>query len=102
MVSVVILAGQNVAGKSSSAPGVITELLAAGAFVNADVIARGLSVAENGRICSQVSTIRSADLTKQRRSRWPSVWFAAILTFWLWFVPPPSREHDARSCHSIR
>jgi predicted ABC-type ATPase len=40
---VVILAGPNGAGKSISAPAVIDELMAVGAFVNADVIARGLS-----------------------------------------------------------
>jgi predicted ABC-type ATPase len=43
MPNVVILAGPNGAGKSIAAPGVVAELVAAGAFVNADVIARGLS-----------------------------------------------------------
>jgi predicted ABC-type ATPase len=43
MPSITILAGPNGAGKSTAAPGVVQEALAAGAFVNADVIARGLS-----------------------------------------------------------
>jgi predicted ABC-type ATPase len=43
MPNLVILAGPNGAGKSTSAPSVVRDLLAVGAFVNADEIARGLA-----------------------------------------------------------
>jgi predicted ABC-type ATPase len=65
----VILAGPNGAGKSSSAPGVIAELLAAGAFVNADVIARGLSGFDPDSVAFQAGRImlqRLEELAAQR------------------------------------
>jgi predicted ABC-type ATPase len=40
---VVVLAGPNGPGKPTSAPALVDELVAAGASVNADVIARGRS-----------------------------------------------------------
>jgi predicted ABC-type ATPase len=43
MPNVVILAGPNGAGKSTAAPAVVRDLMHVGAFVNADVIARGLA-----------------------------------------------------------
>jgi predicted ABC-type ATPase len=43
MPSLTILGGPNGAGKSTAAPAVLQDVLAAGAFVNADTIARGLS-----------------------------------------------------------
>jgi predicted ABC-type ATPase len=43
MPNLVILAGPNGAGKSTSAPRAINDLMAVGAFVNADDIARGLA-----------------------------------------------------------
>src|SRR3954447_20502327 len=43
MPNVVILAGPNGAGKSTAAPVVVRDLMALGAFVNADDLARGLA-----------------------------------------------------------
>lgn len=57
MPTVVILAGPNGAGKSTSAPGVVAELVAAGAFVNADVIARGLSGFDPDSVAFQAGRI---------------------------------------------
>ena len=53
----VILAGPNGAGKSTSAPVVIDELMAVGAFVNADVIARGLSAFDVEGVAFQAGRI---------------------------------------------
>src|SRR5580692_11018199 len=47
--SVVILAGPNGAGKSTAAPALLHGTLAVSEFVNADVIARGLSAADPDR-----------------------------------------------------
>jgi predicted ABC-type ATPase len=69
MPNIVILAGPNGAGKSTSAPGVIAELLAAGAFVNADVIAQGLSGFDPDNVAFQAGRImlqRLQDLAEQR------------------------------------
>jgi predicted ABC-type ATPase len=66
---VVILAGPNGAGKSTSAPAVVDELLAVGAFVNADVIARGLSAFDSESVAFQAGRImleRLQDLAAQR------------------------------------
>jgi predicted ABC-type ATPase len=57
MPNVVILAGPNGAGKSTSAPLVIDELMAVGAFVNADVIARGLSAFDVEGVAFQAGRI---------------------------------------------
>jgi predicted ABC-type ATPase len=69
MPHVVILAGPNGAGKSTSAPAVIDELMAAGAFVNADVIARGLSGFDPDSVAFQAGRImlqRLEELAGQR------------------------------------
>jgi predicted ABC-type ATPase len=66
---VVILAGPNGAGKSTSAPLVVDELMAVGAFVNADVIARGLSAFDVERVAFQAGRImleRLEELAAQR------------------------------------
>lgn len=57
MPNVVILAGPNGAGKSTAAPGVVAELVTAGAFVNADVIARGLSGFDPDSVAFQAGRI---------------------------------------------
>ena len=69
MPNLVILAGPNGAGKSTSAPFVIDELMALGAFVNADVIARGLSAFDVGGVGFQAGRImleRLEELAAQR------------------------------------
>jgi predicted ABC-type ATPase len=69
MPTVVILAGPNGAGKSTAAPNVIAELLAVGAFVNADVIARGLSAFDSESVAFQAGRImldRLKELAAQR------------------------------------
>jgi predicted ABC-type ATPase len=69
MPTVVILAGPNGAGKSTAAPGVVAELVGAGAFVNADVIARGLSGFDPDRVAFQAGRImldRLVELAAQR------------------------------------
>jgi predicted ABC-type ATPase len=53
----VILAGPNGAGKSTSAPSVIRDLLAVGAFVNADEIARGLSGFDSESVAFQAGRV---------------------------------------------
>jgi predicted ABC-type ATPase len=56
---VIVLAGPNGAGKSTAAPFILRQTLGVVEFVNADVIAQGLSAydpesqaVEAGRICS--------------------------------------------------
>lgn len=69
MPSITILAGPNGAGKSTAAPGVIHDVLAAGAFVNADVIARGLSEFDSESVAFQAGRImlqRLEELFTQR------------------------------------
>ena len=48
--TVVILAGPNGAGKSTAAPELLHDELAVSEFVNADVIARGLSAFDPDRV----------------------------------------------------
>jgi predicted ABC-type ATPase len=59
---VVILAGPNGAGKSTAAPAVIDQLMAIGAFVNADVIARGLSEFDIESVAFQAGRVMLARL----------------------------------------
>jgi predicted ABC-type ATPase len=59
MPSITILAGPNGAGKSTSAPGVIHDLLAVGAFVNADVIARGLAGFDSQGVAFQAGRVHA-------------------------------------------
>jgi predicted ABC-type ATPase len=69
MPSITIMAGPNGAGKSTAAPGVIQDALAAGAFVNADVIARGLSGFDSESVAFQAGRImlqRLDELLAQR------------------------------------
>jgi len=69
MPSLTILAGPNGAGTSTAAPAVLQEVLAAGAFVNADVIARGLSAFDSEGVAFQAGRImlqRLDELFEQR------------------------------------
>ena len=69
MPNVVILAGPNGAGKSTAAPRVVANLLAVGAFVNADTIARGLSAFDSESVAFQAGRImldRLRELAAQR------------------------------------
>ena len=50
--SVVILAGPNGAGKSTAAPALLHDAFGIDEFVNADVIARGLSAFDPDRVAS--------------------------------------------------
>jgi predicted ABC-type ATPase len=69
MPNLVILAGPNGAGKSTSAPSVLRDLLAVGAFVNADEIARGLSGFDSQSVAFEAGRImlrRLDELVAQR------------------------------------
>lgn len=69
--SVIVLAGPNGAGKSTSAPSILREALGVDEFVNADVIARGLSGFDPGRAAMAAGRImlaRLRDLAGQRTS----------------------------------
>lgn len=69
--NVVVLAGPNGAGKSTSAAAILRDALGVDEFVNADVIARGLSGFEPERAAIAVGRImlgRLRDLTEQRTS----------------------------------
>lgn len=69
MPSVVILAGPNGAGKSTAAPVVVRDLMAVGAFVNADVIARGLAGFDPDTVDRQAGRVmleRLRELAAQR------------------------------------
>ena len=69
--SVVILAGPNGAGKSTAAPELLQGELAVTEFVNADVIARGLSAFDPDRAAiaaGRVMLVRLDELARQRES----------------------------------
>src|SRR5438067_1153061 len=69
--NVVILAGPNGAGKSTAAPALLKGALRVSEFVNADVIARGLSAFEPERAAiaaGRIMLARLDDLAKQRAS----------------------------------
>jgi predicted ABC-type ATPase len=69
--SIVILAGPNGAGKSTAAPELLQGELAVTDFVNADVIARGLSAFDPDRAAmaaGRVMLARLEDLARQRES----------------------------------
>src|SRR4051794_17387848 len=69
--SVVVLAGPNGAGKSTSAPSILKDALGVDEFVNADVIARGLSGFEPERAAiaaGRIMLARLRDLARQRTS----------------------------------
>lgn len=67
--SVIILAGPNGAGKSTCAPALLSEELQISEFVNADVIARGLSAFNSESVALQAGRImlkRLKELSEQR------------------------------------
>jgi predicted ABC-type ATPase len=66
---VVVLAGPNGAGKSTSAPGLLRGALKVDEFVNADVIARGLSAFAQDRVAFQAGRIMLARLRQLADSR---------------------------------
>ena len=69
--NVVVLAGPNGAGKSTSAPSILKDALGVDEFVNADVIAQGLSGFEPERAAMAAGRImlaRLRDLARQRTS----------------------------------
>ncbi len=67
--SVVILAGPNGAGKSTAAPALLQGALAVDEFVNADVIARGLSAFEPDRVAIAAGRIMLARLDELAAQR---------------------------------
>ncbi len=69
--NLVILAGPNGAGKSTSAESILKDALGIDAFVNADVIARGLSGFEPERVslaAGRIMRTRLRELARQRAS----------------------------------
>ena len=69
--NVVVLAGPNGAGKTTSAPKVLEGVLGIGEFVNADVIAQGLSgfrPEQVGLAAGRIMLARLHDLARQRSS----------------------------------
>jgi predicted ABC-type ATPase len=67
--SVVILAGPNGAGKSTAAPALLQDALAVNEFVNADVIARGLSAFDPDRVALAAGRVMLARLHELARQR---------------------------------
>lgn len=67
--SIVILAGPNGAGKSTAAPELLQEELAVSEFVNADVIARGLSAFDPDRAAMAAGRVMLARLNELARQR---------------------------------
>jgi predicted ABC-type ATPase len=67
--NVVVLAGPNGAGKSTSAPSILRDALGVNEFVNADVIARGLSGFEPERAAMAAGRIMLARLRELARQR---------------------------------
>jgi predicted ABC-type ATPase len=68
---VVVLAGPNGAGKSTTAPSILKEALGVDEFVNADVIAQGLSGFEPERVglaAGRIMLARLRELARQRNS----------------------------------
>ncbi len=69
--NVVVLAGPNGAGKSTSAPSILKDALGVDEFVNADVIAQGLSGFEPERVglaAGRIMLARLRELARQRSS----------------------------------
>ena len=67
--SIVILAGPNGAGKSTAAPELLQGELAVNEFVNADVIARGLSAFDPDRVAMAAGRVMLARLDELARQR---------------------------------
>jgi predicted ABC-type ATPase len=116
---VVVLAGPNGAGKSTAAPAILHGTLGVTEFVNADVIARGLSAFEPERAAMAAGRImlaRLRDLARQRTSfafettlasRSFAPWIAGLIhggyEFHLVFLWLPSAEHAvARVAERVR
>jgi predicted ABC-type ATPase len=66
---VVMLAGPNGAGKSTAAPALLRDILSVNEFVNADVIAQGLSAFEPERAAPAAGRIMLARLRELARQR---------------------------------
>jgi predicted ABC-type ATPase len=66
---VIVIAGPNGAGKSTAAPELLHGTLAVNEFVNADVIARGLSAFEPERVAIQAGRIMLARLDELAKNR---------------------------------
>jgi predicted ABC-type ATPase len=67
----IVIAGPNGAGKSTSAPGVLRDVMGVAEFLNADVIARGLSAFEPERAAiaaGRVMLTRLRELAQRRES----------------------------------
>lgn len=89
--AVLVIAGPNGAGKSTIAEAMIRDTLEVTEFVNADVIARGLSAFEPERVAfaaGQIMLARLHELARQRRnfafettlaSRSLAVWFRELV-----------------------
>jgi predicted ABC-type ATPase len=106
---ILVLAGPNGAGKSTAAPALIDETLGIAEFVNADVIATGLSAFDPERVAleaGRLMLIRLRELAKQRvsfafettlASRSFAPWIAELVksgySFHLCFIWVPSAEH---------
>jgi predicted ABC-type ATPase len=67
--SVIIISGPNGAGKSTAAPSLLQGPLAVSEFVNADVIARGLSAFEPERVAMAAGRIMLARLEELANER---------------------------------
>jgi predicted ABC-type ATPase len=67
--SIVILAGPNGAGKSTAAPELLQDELGISEFVNADVIARGLSAFDPDRAAMAAGRVMLARLNELARQR---------------------------------
>ncbi|HYE19267.1 MAG TPA: hypothetical protein VEA69_12530 [Tepidisphaeraceae bacterium] len=67
--SVVVIAGPNGAGKSTAAPALLGDLLGIADFVNADVIARGLSAFEPERAALAAGRVMLARLKELAAER---------------------------------
>jgi len=66
---VVVIAGPNGAGKSTAAPWVVSDLLGIHQFVNADVIAQGLSAFEPEKAAMQAGRVMLARLKELAAAR---------------------------------
>ncbi|MEY4635551.1 MAG: hypothetical protein RJA55_1349 [Acidobacteriota bacterium] len=86
--SVVVLAGPNGAGKSTAAPELLQGELAVSEFVNADVIARGLSAFDPDRAAmaaGRVMLARLDELSRQRESfAFETTLASRSFAPWLW------------------
>lgn len=105
---VIVIAGPNGAGKSTAAPALLRDLLGVAEFVNADVIAQGLSAFDTASVALQAGRVmlsRIRQLAAQRRhfafettlaTRSYASWLAELktsgYTFDLLFLSLPAPE----------